>query len=56
MNEKVKAALTRVQGTIEAVVGNKEVSREELCDFLEEIETYVNVTLEALAEDEKAGR
>ena len=56
MTKKTKTILAEVQETIDGVVSDKSVGREELRDFLDEVEGFVDSIRAGLDDDEKAGR
>jgi hypothetical protein len=56
MSKGTKAKLAQVQEEIDRVVSDRSVSREELREFLEEIECHVEGIQEGLNADEMAGR
>lgn len=53
MRAPLKKRLDAIQLIIDQVVTDRKVTREEVKDFLSEVETFTEATREAMAEDEK---
>jgi polyhydroxyalkanoate synthesis regulator phasin len=56
MRAPLKKELDKVQAIIDSVVTNRKFTQEEVKTFLSEVETFIEASREAMAEDEERKR